>query len=278
MSLPEGTCWQVRGRRLNNRLTRWAVGQALGVGLLAVVTLTGAAAENLTIQGSTTFNANLLAANRATIEAVSGHTLAVIPNKSSLGLLALFEGRADLAMISTSLRSEIELLRKEHPDLPFAQLRNFVISRTRVAFAVHPDNPIRTAETGIIKKVLRGEIDNWRDLGGPDLPLRVVMVRQGGGVQLSIENALFGGQHLNPRNPIAVTLGSEVVKVVAREPGALGLAQLGEVKASGLPELVIETDIGQQLNLVTLGAPSKSVWDVITATQDVAARETHAQR
>ena len=75
-----------------------------------------------------------------------------------------------------------------------------------------------------------------------------------------------------------MVLGSEVVKVVAREPGALGLAQLGEVKARGLPELVIDLDIGQQLNLVTLGKPSKAIWDVISATQNVAARELHAAK
>ena len=63
---------------------------------------------------------------------------------------------------------------------------------------------------------------------------------------------------------------------LADEPGTL--AQLGEVRARGLPELVIDTDISQQLNLVTLGAPRKAVWDVITATQNVAARETHAEK
>jgi phosphate transport system substrate-binding protein len=249
-----------------------------GGAMLALVSVFPAAAEDLTIQGSTTFNAGLLAPYRADIEAASGHKLAVIPNKSSLGLVALFEGRADLAMISTSLQSEVALLRQERPDLPFSQLRNFVISRTRVAFAVHPDNPIRTADTGVIKKVLRGEIDNWRDLGGADLPLRVVIVREGGGVQLSIENALFRGERLKPSNPVYVVLGSEVVKAVARDPGALGLAQLGEVRARELPELVIDTDISQQLNLVTLGAPSKAVWDVITATQNVAAWDMHAEK
>jgi ABC-type phosphate transport system substrate-binding protein len=181
-------------------------------------------------------------------------------------------------MISTSLQSEVALLRQAKPDLPFAQLRNFIVSRTRVAFVVHPDNPIRTADIGTIKRVLRGEIDNWSMLGGPDRPLRVVVVREGGGVQLSIENALFNGARLTPRDPINVVLGSEVVKVVAREPDALGLAQLGEVQARGLPELVVDTDIGQQLNLVTLGTPSKAVWEVITAMQNVAAREQRAEK
>ena len=65
----------------------WIAGGAM----LALVPVFPAAAEDLTIQGSTTFNAGLLAPYLADIEAASGHTLAVIPNKSSLGLVALFE-------------------------------------------------------------------------------------------------------------------------------------------------------------------------------------------
>jgi phosphate transport system substrate-binding protein len=246
--------------------------------LLAGAMFVPAAAENLTIQGSTTFNTMLLGPHRVAIEAASGHSLAVIPNKSSLGLIALLEGRADLAMISTSLQSELALLKKEKSELPLAQLRNFNVSRTRVAFAVHPHNPVRTTDLDILKRVLRGEIDNWRVLGGPDLPLRVVMVREGGGVQLSIENALFRGERLTPRDPIHVVIGSEVPKVVARERGALGLAQLSELQARKLPELVIGAAIEQQLNLVTLGNPSSAAWDVILAMQNVAAKELHAAK
>jgi phosphate transport system substrate-binding protein len=252
------------------------VSRAAGIALAASASFTPAAAENLTIQGSTTFNTMLLGPHRVAIETASGHSLAVIPNKSSLGLVALMEGRADLAMISTSLQSELALLKKNKPDLPFAQLRNFNVSRTRVAFAVHPNNPVRTTEVDAIRRVLRGEIDNWRTLGGPDLPLRVVMVRDGGGVTLTVENVLLRGEHMAPRNPITVVIGSEVPKVVAREPGALGLAQLAELQARKLPELVIDTEIEQQLNLVTLGNPSGAAWDVISAMQSVAAKELHA--
>jgi ABC-type phosphate transport system substrate-binding protein len=100
--------------------TGWLASGAAGVALLVGAMFVPAAAENLTIQGSTTFNTMLLVSHRAAIEAASGHSLAVIPNKSSLGLVALMEGRADLAMISTSLQSEVAALRKQKAELPFA--------------------------------------------------------------------------------------------------------------------------------------------------------------
>ena len=45
-------------------------------------------------------HASRVGAYQTAIEASSGHQLTVVPNKSSLGLLALFEKRADFAMIS----------------------------------------------------------------------------------------------------------------------------------------------------------------------------------
>jgi len=77
------------------------------------------------------------------IEAASGHKLTVVPNKTSLGLLALFEKRADFAMISGPLEIETEILKSSHPDLPFDRLRTFNIATTRMAFAINRDNPVR---------------------------------------------------------------------------------------------------------------------------------------
>jgi phosphate transport system substrate-binding protein len=259
---------------MNTSARRGAVGPLVGL-WLAAVACAPAIADTLTLQGSSTFSAFLLEPYQADIEAAAGHRLAVIPNKSNVGLLALFEGRAHLAMISTSLESEVAVLRKTKSELPFDRLLSFDVSRTRVAFAVHPNNSVRSTDPRSIGGVLMGQIDNWRSLGGDDLPIRVVLVREGGGVTLSIERALFRGERVSPRDPLVVPAGSEVAKVVKREPGALGLAQLGELKKHGVPELVTGINIGQELNLVTLGAPTTPIWAVINAARKVAIDKLH---
>ena len=138
-------------------------------------------AEPLNVQGSTTFTSRLLLPYQSEIEAAAGHKLVAFPNKSSTGLIALFEGRADLAMISSSLDSEVAVLKKTRSDLPFDRLRSFEVSRVRAAFAVHPDNPVRKTSNDTMRRVLLGELTNWRELGGLDLPIRLVAVRAGGG-------------------------------------------------------------------------------------------------
>src|SRR5437868_10844547 len=71
------------------------------------------ARAEMIVQGSTTVAATLIAPNLQAIETASGQRLTVIPNKSNLGLIALFEHRANLAMISTSLANEVALLKNE---------------------------------------------------------------------------------------------------------------------------------------------------------------------
>src|SRR5215203_5514729 len=96
-------------------------------------------------------------------------------------------------MISTTLKSAITSAQKTHPYLPYDRLQAFSITRTRVALAVHTLNPVRTVSLDTLRGVLRGRIVNWSELGGMDLPIRLVMVRNGGGVKLTVQNELLGG-------------------------------------------------------------------------------------
>jgi phosphate transport system substrate-binding protein len=231
-----------------------------------------ALADNLTVQGSTTFTTRLMVPYQAAIEATSGHTLTVIPNKSVNGLIALLEGRTDLAMISAPLESEIVVLRSINPKLSFEKLKVFEISRVRVAFAVHPSNPVRSASLDVIRKIMLGEIDNWRELGGPNLQIRPVIVREGGGVTVTVQAQLLDGQPAAP-SVIRVQTPNQVLKVVEQEPGALGVSQLMLVRKHKFPELSTDKPIEQQLSLITLGSPSSSIQSVIDAARTIANRD-----
>jgi len=231
---------------------------------------TAARAQTFIVQGSTTFTHNVMEPYQIAIEASSGHKLTVVPNKSSFGILALFEKRANFAMISGPLKIEIEHLKPSHPDLPYDLLRTFNISNTRMAFAINRDNPVRTITSDKMRGILLGEITNWREVGGPDLPIRIVKVREGGGVQAAIENELLRGKGINVPDPIRVQISSQVVKVVEQLPEALGLSQLNIVMKSNTQELNIDHPIDQHLDLVTLGDPTPEMRKVIDAARHIA--------
>jgi ABC-type phosphate transport system substrate-binding protein len=239
--------------------------------LLALIGgLASARSEIIVLQGSTTFATTIAAPHAKQVEAETNLSLDLIPNRSSLGLLALLEKKADLAMLSTSLAYEVDFLRASNPGLSFDLLQAFEIARTRAAFVVHPGNPVRRASLNDVRRMLTGEITNWKTLGGPDLQVRVVSVRQGGGVLGTVEARLLGTGHITAPDAIRVQVGTQIVRVVAQEPGALGITQLNSVEASGSVELETDSPVEQILSLVSLGQPSLQATLVIDAMRRAA--------
>jgi len=225
--------------------------------------------QDYIVQGSTTFTHRVMEPYQGAIEASSGQKLTVVPNKSSQGLLALFEKLGDFAMISGPLEDEIKALKSSFPDLPFDRLQTFNIANTRMAFVINRDNQVAKVSDDNMRRILLGEITNWRDVGGSDRPIRIVMVRDGGGVQASIESEFLEGKSINVPNPILVQISSQVVKVTEQVPEALGLSQLSIVTNSDALELKTERPIEQHLALVTLGDPTPEMRKVIDGARDV---------
>jgi phosphate transport system substrate-binding protein len=244
---------------------------ALLLGWFAIAGESAGRADTLTIQGSSTASSTLLVPNQATIEAISGQSLKIVSIRSDIGLLRLLAGQSEFAVISTSLRQAIESLRPNSPDLPYDRLVVFPVSQLRVAFAVNPSNRVRQVDMALIRQVLAGEVTNWKQLGGADEPIRVAYVQAGGGVTLSVAGELFGGRAFTPANPIRVSFGAQVIRVVEQEPRALGVAQLGLTREHQLPELTTGQVVEQELSLVTLGEPTPAQMAVINAVRRVAA-------
>jgi phosphate transport system substrate-binding protein len=249
-------------------LTRRLLGRAAGL-LVAVLAFSPALADPLVIQGSTTFNRRVMERHQAEIEAASGQRLTVIPNKSTPGLVALFEGRAQMAMISAPLSSEIEELRKVLPKCECDRLRAFEVMSTRIAIGVHPSNPVRRASLETIRKILKGEIRNWNELGGPDRPIRVALAA-GGGILAVIEAELLDGHAPALPNTLYINTPVQLVQVMEQEPGVIGFAQLTLVQQRGIPEIVTDRPLETTLNLVTLGEPTPAMRAVIEAARRIA--------
>jgi len=246
---------------------KFVLSAVLVVASTAVVT--EACAETLIIQGSTTFARAIFEPHKAAIEAETKHELTLIPNKTTPGLIALMEGRAQMTMISTSLKSDISAMQKALPALPYDRLQVHPILSTRIAIALHPSNRVRKASLNQVRKILLGEISNWSQLGGADLPIRVVLVGGGGGVTTVVQTELLGGQRPTGPHVIYVRTPVQLVQVVGQQPGLVGFAQLALLKAKELPELVTEQPIEQVLSLVTFGDPTSAMNDVIQATRRI---------
>ena len=211
------------------------------------------------------------------IEKMSGQSLKIVSVRSDIGLLRLLARQSEFAIISTPLQRAIDSVRSSDENLPYKDLIAFPVSKVRVAFAVNPKNPVRKTSLTVLKQVLSGGLNNWKQLGGKDEAIRVVYVDGGDGVTLSVAEELFGTRSFTPADPIRVNFSSQVVKVVEQEPRALGVTQPGLTREHHLPELATDRTIEQELSLVTLGEPSPAQRAVIDAVRKVAAKAAPAE-
>jgi phosphate transport system substrate-binding protein len=242
-------------------------------GLCGVVAgLSGtAAAETLVLQGSTTFTSAVMTEHQPEVEAASGQTLRVLPNKTNLGLQALLDGKADLAMTSTALENEVGLLKPGIHGATVEQLHTHQITRSNAVIIVHADNAMRSISPGDLRRIMLGELTNWRDLGGPDLPIRLVATREGGGVVTSVEARVLGvGLHIKAPNAVRLQNGPQIVLVVEQERGAIGITIDKLVQGRRVNVVGMGEPVALQLNLVSLGEPTAVMQRVIDGCRAVA--------
>lgn len=238
-------------------------------GLAALAMALPVSASDVSVSGSTTVASAIMQTHQSEIEARSGLTLNIVANGSSRGVADLVEGRSRIAMISAPLNVTIQKINRKTPDLlGGADLVGHEIGRTVVAFVTHPSNPVTSLTLAQVSAVLSGEITNWSDLGGADLPIVVVAESSGGGVRSLVESELLGGE------PLAAELrefpnATQVPTVALQLPNAFGIAGFDAASDAGAPILTTDETISQPLILVTLGDPDDVAARVIAASREV---------
>lgn len=152
---------------------------------------------------------------------------------SSRGIADAESGVADLGMSSRGLKSDEAERLIEHP-----------IALDGVAFMVHGSNPVTALDDRQLRAIYTGEIENWSQLGGPDLAITVVQRAAG-----RSEVELIGDYLSLPSTSVAADLvageNQQAIKSVIGDPSAIVYLSIGAAQR--------EIDGGAPLRLLPLG-------------------------
>jgi phosphate transport system substrate-binding protein len=223
-----------------------------------------AVAGQVGLHGSTTVNNMILTPKKAEIEKASGQQLDIVGNGSGRGIVDLIEGKAQIAMISAPLEDEVKKLNDKTPgSVDGARLKAHQIGESRVAFAVHPSNAVKSLTDAQLADVFAGKIKNWKEIGGADQPIVIVAAQPGDGLRSMVESTLVKGGSL-PGDTRAMSNATQVAKVVSQLPGAIGILAPASIDSS-VTELRGGKPIVQPLILVTLGDETAEIKQVIEA-------------
>lgn len=220
-------------------------------------------AAELEVHGSTTVARAIMIPHKKELDKAAGRTIHVIANGSSKGILALIKGKADVAMISApfnDVKASVE--RKSPGAIGNIKLVQHRIGAVKTHFIVHPSNPVQSVSEDQLRDVLLGKITNWRELGGPDMPIVVFTTKPGKGLRSLVEKTLLNGQSIVDNAQELAGL-SQVVQVIGQAKHGIGFVNAPRLNESVavLPGLVVE----QPLILVTKGPANAEVQALIEA-------------
>jgi len=179
-------------------------------------TTTFVAAGQVTIKGSDT----LLILNQRWAEAYGKKnpnvSIAVTGGGSSIGINALINQVTDIAASSRPIKkSEVDKMRS----------RGGVSFETPVALdglcvAVNADNPVQSLTMDQIRRIYIGQITNWKDVGGPNMPIVVFSRDSNSGTYGFFQANVLKNQNWG-KGVRFMPSTSEEVREIQRTPGGI---------------------------------------------------------
>ncbi|WP_275438997.1 phosphate ABC transporter substrate-binding protein [Muricaecibacterium torontonense] len=181
----------------------------------------GASAGELTVAGSTTVMPIAEIAAEQFTEHTGIHVL-VSGLGSSAGIESVLNGTADIATSSRDLteaeKSTGELVTTE-------------VATDGIAVIVNTQNRVANVTMDQLRAIYAGQITNWKELGGEDLPILVVNRDEASGTREAFKTIVMGDTRFDPAAAVLPGTG-QVRDVVSRTPGAIGYISLGFVDSA----------------------------------------------
>lgn len=187
---------------------------------------TGTLSGTVTISGSTSVQP--IAQDLADIfsETYSGITIEIQGGGSSQGIKDAANGVSDIGNSSRELKEEEKQL----------GITEHIIAYDGIAVVVHPANPVIDLTKEQIQKIFKGEIKNWKEVGGSDLEILVVSREESSGTKgafeelLELQESKDGNTISFVRNDALVADGNGPIKAnISSKENAVGYISLGFV-------------------------------------------------
>lgn len=104
------------------------------------------------------------------MEENKGERIAVTGGGSGVGISSLINGTIDIAMSSRKIKEKEEIAaNKKNRDI-----KEIVLGYDGITIIVNDKNPINDLSVEELSQIYRGEITNWKELGGKDSPIVIL--------------------------------------------------------------------------------------------------------
>ena len=180
----------------------------------------GAAAVSGTVStdGSTSMEKVIGALSESFMAQNGGVTVNYNPTGSGSGIKAVSEGTCDIGLSSRNLKD----------DEKASGLTGTVLALDGIAVIVNPNNPVSDLSVEQIASIYKGEITNWKDVGGSDAEIVLIGREAGSGTRDGFESITDTKDACKYRQELTST--GDVITTVSQNPDAIGYASLASLK------------------------------------------------
>lgn len=238
------------------------------VAALALVVSVNAVASDLTIAGSTTVQKRLFEPAGAKLAEATGVNVKFQGVGTGKGMIALVDDKVSVAAASETLEGAIGSGEKaaksmEKSFTPPSNLKFHQLAKDSIVIIVNKENPVSSLSKDQLKAINTGKITNWKEVGGPDLPIKVVTSHSG-----SATRAVFQQQIMDKAEYVSgvveVRTTREEINEVSKDKRGIGAVSEGFFAMNqGNAKLVKAPDISRPLGLVTKGEATPEVKKIV---------------
>jgi phosphate transport system substrate-binding protein len=185
--------------------------------------------EKLLLSGSETLHQTALYLANEYMKQTNKYTVEVFGGGSQEGINKLKSKQTDLALISRELTEEEKNYFKD-------KISIVTVAYDGAGIIVHPSNKVETIHLEQASAIFSGEIQNWKELGGENKPIQVVLRNDMSGT------AVFFKEHIVQKKDLAekydpkrdyiknakiVQDNSELIDYISKTPNSIGYIGMG---------------------------------------------------
>lgn len=190
-------------------------------------------------------------------EKETGIKINILFGSASLAFKQLYKGVSETAAVGTTFNDMIEILKNEGFEVEEpSSFRNVLIGRGVIHTVVNKDNPVSKLSKEQLKGIFTGKITNWKQVGGSDSPIIVVLSTLNPATIATFKKTILDNE---PYTTEVLQLGhmDELLVAVETNPEAIVFGS-SAVLSSGVKK--IDTpEIFRPVTLITRGEPSPKI-------------------
>jgi len=146
----------------------------------------------------------------------------VASNSSTDAFSELLEKTAEFGMASRRIkREEARALAQDGAGSMIALEQEHIIAVDSLVVIVNPSNPIRSISMANLAGIYRGDIRNWSEIGGPNIPVVAYSRSQRSGTRGTFDSHVFGNGEVAQVARIAGN-NTSMAATISNNPGAIG--------------------------------------------------------